>query len=209
MNAFDDTRLVEQRSLKILRPFIQQRVFNGQFVVTSRGPLARDLQVTVGDIVYNSDAETCWGLEIKAEDSNKHGNFFFETWSNRERFTPGWMFSLNTDLLAYHFLEDDELYVIPFQKLRRWAFGFGAEDGHIYVFPERKQTKRTQLNDTWGRCVPIEILTAELGLRPPFKPLTELGGYDAADDLARSIEDCYGAVRERKASGGSGWDPPE
>ena len=29
--------------------------------------------------------------------------------------------------------------------------------------------------------------------------------YDAADDFARSLEDCYAAVRARKAKGGAGW----
>jgi len=29
--------------------------------------------------------------------------------------------------------------------------------------------------------------------------------YNATDDFARSIDDCYAAVRERKAAGGKGW----
>jgi hypothetical protein len=29
--------------------------------------------------------------------------------------------------------------------------------------------------------------------------------YDAADDFAKSIDECYRAVRERKAAGGRGW----
>jgi hypothetical protein len=29
--------------------------------------------------------------------------------------------------------------------------------------------------------------------------------YDGADDFARSIDECYAAVRERKAAGGKGW----
>lgn len=33
----------------------------------------------------------------------------------------------------------------------------------------------------------------------------ETNKYDAADDMARSLEDCYAAVRERKADGGKGW----
>jgi hypothetical protein len=31
------------------------------------------------------------------------------------------------------------------------------------------------------------------------------GDYNAEDDFARSIDDCYAAVRERKAQGGKGW----
>lgn len=33
--------------------------------------------------------------------------------------------------------------------------------------------------------------------------------YDAADDLSRSIEFCYRAIRERMARGGPPWVPPE
>jgi len=33
--------------------------------------------------------------------------------------------------------------------------------------------------------------------------------YDAADDLSRSIEECYRAIRERIARGGPPWVPPE
>jgi hypothetical protein len=32
--------------------------------------------------------------------------------------------------------------------------------------------------------------------------------YDAADDLSRSIEECYRAIRERMARGGPPWVPP-
>jgi hypothetical protein len=31
--------------------------------------------------------------------------------------------------------------------------------------------------------------------------------YDAADDFARSLDDCYRAIRERVARGGEGWRP--
>lgn len=32
--------------------------------------------------------------------------------------------------------------------------------------------------------------------------------YDATDDFARSIEEAYRVIRERKANGGKGWEPP-
>lgn len=162
----DAARGVEHRSLDALRPFIQQRAFNGQFVVTNKGPLALELQKSAGDILYNTNADTVYSAEIKAEERNTHGNFFLEVWSNRARFTPGWMFTLKTDLLLYHFVEDDELYAIPFERLRKWAF----HDLRIWSFPERKQAKYDQINDTWGRCVQIEVLAKELKLSAPFRP---------------------------------------
>jgi hypothetical protein len=32
--------------------------------------------------------------------------------------------------------------------------------------------------------------------------------YDANADFAKSLDDCYRAVRERVAAGGKGWNPP-
>ena len=177
MNAFDQARTIEQRSMVIVRPFIEQRAFNGQYVVTSKGPLARDLQKSAGDFLYNKGGpDTVYGAELKSEESKKHPNFFFETWSNLSRFTPGWMFTLSTDVLLYHFLDDDELYVIPFHKLRVWAF----QKGRLYEFPEKPQRKRQQKNDTWGRCVAIEVASRELDLQPPFKPLAHFMDGEAA-----------------------------
>jgi hypothetical protein len=166
MNAFESASNIERLALDRLRPFVQQRAFHGQYVVTSKGPLARELQKTAGDMLYNTDSETVVTVEVKAELENRHGNFFLETWSNRARFTPGWMVTLRSDWLFYYFLTSDELFVIPFRKLQKWAF----HQGRIYSFAERQQSKYDQLNDTWGRCVPIAVLARELDLREPMNP---------------------------------------
>ena len=55
MNAFSEASKVEARSLEILRPFIAQRAFNGQYVLTSKGRLSCELQKTVGDILMNRE----------------------------------------------------------------------------------------------------------------------------------------------------------
>ena len=163
--AIDATRNIERLALERLWPFIRQRAFNGQYVVTSKGPLASELQRTVGDVLYNTDKETIVSVEIKAELANKWDNFFLETWSNLSRLTIGWMFTLRADWLFYYFLESDELHIIPLPKLQRWAF----IEKKIYDFPECKQGKYVQLNDSWGRCVPIKVLQKELKLRPQFR----------------------------------------
>lgn len=175
-NAFDDARNVEARSMTILRPFIEQRAWNGKYVVLSKGPLAADLQKMAGDVAFNSDADTVFTIEVKAEEDCRFGNFFLETWSNRSRLTPGWMVTLRADLLLYHFLAEDLLYRIPLGKLQDWAF----RRNRIYDFPERVQAKRDQRNDTWGRCVPIAVVVDELGLGLPFRPAAETEGRAAA-----------------------------
>lgn len=167
MNAFAAGQKVEQRSMAILAPFIQARAYDGRYVLTSKGRLARELQRSVGDALMNTDAETVVAVEVKAEERNTHGNLFLETWSNLSRFTHGWLHTLNTDLLLYHFIEDDELWVANYPRLRTWAF----RERRIYVYPEREQGKYDQLNDTWGRCVPIPILVRDIGMRL-FRPST-------------------------------------
>jgi hypothetical protein len=121
----------------------------------------------------NTDADTVWSIEIKVEQFWT-GNLFLETWSNRnlddkashaERGSrPGWMVSTRADLLASYFLDTDDLVVVPLFRLKRWAFGSG-EEGGIYAWPEKRQARYAQANDTWGRCVPVEVLEREVGAK--------------------------------------------
>lgn len=161
MNAFEECRdKVERESIRILTPFIEAKSYRGRFVLNNKGALARRLQKTVGDLQFNPslDPDRLCGVEVKAELENKHNNFFLESWSNRKWFTPGWMINLNTDLLFYHFLDTDALWVMSFPRLRRWAY----HDRQIYRWPEKLQTKRPQPNDTWGYCVPIPVLAEQI-----------------------------------------------
>jgi hypothetical protein len=170
MNAFREAQKIEAKGLEELLPFLKQKAFEGRFVLTAKGELSKELQKTVGDVLLNkeSDPERVWGIEIKTEAENKHGNLFIETWSNRKRFTPGWIYMLNTDILLYYFQKEKYLLSIPFMNLKRWAFieSTGWElPGRLWEFPEKPQAKYKQLNDTWGRCVPIEIIRAEIKIK--------------------------------------------
>ncbi len=159
MSAFDDTCLIETRASELIIPFIQSMSHGGRYVLTNKGNLSKDLQKIVGDALINSGDGKIWGIEYKAEERNIHNNFFLETWSNLSRFTPGWMFNLNTDILLYLFLEEKDLYSLNFKNLRTWAF----VNRRIYAFPEKQQGKYAQRNDTWGRCVPIDVIKNEVG----------------------------------------------
>jgi len=155
MNAFVEASKVEERSWEILRPFIETRCHNGRYVRTAKGPLARDLQKQVGDVLFNSDDSTVYAIEIKAEQGYT-GNVFLERWSNRSRFTPGWFETQNCDLLLYHFLSNDSLYGFNFQKLREWFYCCDHRAVPVAAkYPHYKQGRYTQLNDTWAYLVPI------------------------------------------------------
>ena len=119
-----------------------------------------------GDFVLQTNGEFK-GVELKAEQVNKYGNFFLETWSNRKYLNPGWMLKCRAQELFYFFVESGELYTMNLPALQRWAFGTAEREGQIYKYPEKLQAKYQQLNDTWGRVVPIRALQAipELGVK--------------------------------------------
>lgn len=173
--AFDKAQEVEAQSWEILRPFIETKCFEGRYVRTAKGRLAKDLQKSAGDVLMNTDDETVWTIEIKAEKDHT-GNVFLERWSNRERFTPGWLETLKCDLLLYHFLSNDTLYVFDFDKLRRWLYH--GEHGRQPVasrFPQVKQGRYVQLNDTWGYLVKVDVIPRPDVLRAVYHPMAEYG----------------------------------
>ena len=152
---------IGQRGVIKLLPFIKQKVKDNQFVLTDKGNLSEFLQKTVGDIIFNCTNDKIWTIEVKTELDKKHPNLFLETWSNRHWYTPGWMITLMADFMFYLFYNDDIVYTVELQKLKEWAF----HKNQIYKYPEKPQNKYVQLNDTWGRCVPIHILEKEVGLK--------------------------------------------
>lgn len=173
--------------MQLLGPFL--RDLHGRYVLTNKGKLARHLQESCGDLLFNDRDGRIWGVECKAEETY-YGNLFLETWSNRNLrnahshadrgSNPGWLLKTRADLLFYHILERDELWIIHMLSLKRWAFVMRSEHrsprasgcapermaGRVWDFPIREQRKRRQRNDTWGRCVPIEVLKDELPVSP-------------------------------------------
>ena len=174
MNAFDSARLIEARSLAVLTPFLEEKAYKGRFVLCLKGPLAAALQTSIGDALFNTADGRVMSVECKADDTT-YDNLFLETFSNKnlERAEnhsgrgsrAGWLVTQGADILLYHRLQFDELLAIPLFRLKRWAFGHSNGEANIYRFPERKQGRFAQLNDTWGRCVPISIVERDVGLR--------------------------------------------
>lgn len=164
MNAFKDASKVEKRSMDILMPMLEPR-YDGRLVLTNKGRLSREVQEKYGDIFVQHATHGLQSIEVKAEEQNEYGNFYIEEWSNRKWFNRGWLDKLDCDLLLYHFLREDDLYVLNFANLKRWAYQPFGERGRsrIESFRCAQQAKRTQLNDTWGACVPIAVLEKEVG----------------------------------------------
>lgn len=179
MNAFDAGNQVADRSFAVLRPFIEQRS-GGRFVVIEKGALAQVLQRQFGDVFLNSARTGALvGLELKAEERHT-GNLFVETQSNRNSTdarsfmergaTAGWLYTLRTDFLLYHFLDLNVAYLLPFFGLYRWCVGVGPFDyGNLDRCKCATQRKYDQLNESVGRLVPVRAL-AEANLVTTFYP---------------------------------------
>ena len=153
MTAFDDASEVEKRALLDLLPYLEWKC-EAKPIVTHHQLW---LQKYAGDLLIRLPGqEKC--IELKAEQEDRYERLFLETWSNRSRFTVGWMFTSKADWLWYYFVDERRLFHVEFDGLKRWAFGEGESQGLIYSFDERKQKKRDQKNDTWGRAVPNTML---------------------------------------------------
>ena len=152
---------IGHKGLLELLPLLNTKAFQGRFVITDKGNISEFLQKTVGDIIFNCANQETWSIEVKTEEENKHNNFYLETWSNLSRLTTGWMVTLKADFLWYYFQDIKTLYSIQLPRLQDWAF----KRKRIYSFPEKVQKKTSQMNDTWGRCVPIDIIEKEVGFK--------------------------------------------
>jgi hypothetical protein len=164
-NGYAEASGLGDLGLQLILPLIELRS-NGRMVTTSKGTMARELQRTVGDVLFNRSDGRVYGVEVKTERQDSHGNFFFEYWSNKglaedgsPLLTHGWLHTLRTDLLFYLFYEDRRLYIMNFQKLQKWAFF----ENKIYAYPEKRQNAYQQRNVTWGRVVPIAHVARDVG----------------------------------------------
>jgi len=188
MNSYEQSRMFELTANRAVLEILRQHGTSGLFVSTddveavimiSKHPewqarkgidekffglrfedQRRYLQKHIGDYMYDEEG-VVRSLEIKSERENKYGNFFIETWSNLSRYTVGWAYSLNADGLLYYFAKEKALYAINYESLKEWCFKWGR----IYDYPEKEQKIHDQPNDTWGRCVPIDVIEKEIGFR--------------------------------------------
>lgn len=172
MNAFEQCKAIEIRALNDIIPFIRNQAWEGRFVITDKGPMAKFLQETVGDLMMNCPKGKIWGVELKSEEEDKYGNFFLETWSNLSFGwnRPGWFDTLKCDVLLYYFLNPGTLYSIPYKPLFEWAHG-KVRDGKLVAAPNlhrytlRTQSKNKQANVTAGHCVNIAELFQKVRFR--------------------------------------------
>ena len=166
-NAFKKASEIEKLAEADVLPFMENAYPQCTYYPTRHHLL---IQKTCGDFLARHRRDFAEYVELKAEEANLYGNLFLETWSNKSRRTPGWMLTCTADWLWYYFVNNRELYLVPFANLTEWA------KQRMFDFPEKPQGKYAQLNDTWGRCVPISVLLNEIKtFTGPFDPLQRNG----------------------------------
>lgn len=162
MSAFSNASEVEKQAIRELYPWLLHTCEKAQQIGLEKERLGLFVQTVWGDFLATKKGKN-YSIELKAEETDKYSNFFLEMFSNMEFGTPGWMLTSHADYLFYFFLETGELYVMKLANLRKWAF-FVDDNGHQRLdgYALRRQKKRDQLNDSWGRCVPIAHVLASI-----------------------------------------------
>lgn len=183
MNPFNRSKMIEAEAISRLTPFLCERTGTsqspGRFVLIDKGPLAKELQATIGDVLLtHRGTGRLVSVEVKAEQRHT-GNLFIECWSNlnladeesweARGSNPGWAWKMHPGLLFYYFLDTDTLYIIKGYRLWNWMHGQPSRSGavgatRIHDF-ERKCTRSDQMNDTWGHIVPVRVIADEVGVQ--------------------------------------------
>lgn len=191
MGALNKALSVETRGKKIIYDYLEFKNNSyAQIYDKFDGVCEKTMQKHGDFIMFHKNGKMDW-IEVKVEEENRHGNFFIETFSNKnissisnhyERAsTPGWIYTSRAGWIFYYFINSDELFMLPLFELKKWLLGEDETNiGHPVIdrYKEKSQDKYVQLNDTWGRCVPITDVLNQLGtkerlLRYPLKELNE------------------------------------
>lgn len=192
MNAFKVSCLVEARSRKILEPFLET-ASDGRYVFTEKGLLAKELQQTYGDI-FTTIHDRLFAVEVKAEEK-KTGNFFIEFMSNSnvqapDGVNPGWVLKLRADLLFYHILDCDELYILPFRWMQHAVINGFTDIGVKPLVQTCKlvpQRKAAQKNLTTGLLVGIELLDSLSKKTRCGRPITKVNPLGLFADEEKEV----------------------
>lgn len=95
-------------------------------------------------------------LEVKTNSWAKQtGNFFIETWSNKERNVKGWFYTSQAEYILY--LVNSALYILPLEKIRQL-------DLNQYQEKATQTPTKEGAYTTVGRLVPIKDVLAKFNV---------------------------------------------
>jgi len=149
----DDTDNTGKLGVRLVVEYLSQDK-NAQIELVDFDPnqeFESQFQLRCGDVRLTTK-RGIYNIEIKTECSDKFGNLFIETWSDRRNKRRGWLYNLTEcHGLFYVFLKQRITYVMNFEKLRHFD---------LTPYDEKPQMMHPQDNETWGHPVPIEDLLA-------------------------------------------------
>lgn len=192
MTALNKALSVEARGKKIIYDYLELKDSSYAEIYDKFDGTADKAMQKHGDFIYFDKSGKLQWVEVKIEEENKYGTFFIETLSNKnisdeishyERAsTPGWLYTSRASYIFYYFIKTDELYCLPLLRVKRWLLSNDVKnDGHPVLdrYKEKPQGKYFQLNDTWGRSIPINDVLSALGTSDKYlrNPLAELSEY--------------------------------
>jgi len=104
------------------------------------------------DLLWDRPGEPPLGVEVKGDrQGGRRGNYFFELISNAERDTPGCFLYSEADLMAYVFLDRQEVHLMELKAVRAWFLPLAKQ------FPLKTTKTKTGavLYTTVGAIVPV------------------------------------------------------
>lgn len=165
MGSFEENQRIEAESWSRIEPVVRSLFAN--FILFPSGRENHHFQSLGDGVAVSKTTGNVLVVEFKAE-RRFTGNLFLELHSNlsQGRYSPGWFYKSKADVLIYHFLDNDRLFVIDLPRLQKWAFH--ANDSHVPAimrFRTMVQYAHEQKNSTCGAIVPIEVIRQKVGFR--------------------------------------------
>lgn len=154
VTSFDICRGIESESLKTVETELF-KLFDAVFDTNNFNNFLM-YQQYYGDYLAVKNADKFF-IEVKSEQSNKWGNFYLETWSNKPE-NVGWFKKCRADLILYHFIADKMIYIFDLQKAQQFVESSGDK------YPEKPQSKYSQRNKSFGLCVPVNDIMDAAGV---------------------------------------------
>jgi hypothetical protein len=113
------------------------------------------------DLIWHRQGLNKLFIEVKGDNYNTTGNYFFETISNASKGTQGCFLYTQADYLFYYFIYTRKLHILEIEPVRYW-FNYN-QSRFMSKFPSTT-LQNGELYCSEGKIVPIHIVKREVGI---------------------------------------------
>ena len=113
------------------------------------------------DLIWYRKQQSKLFLEVKGDNYNTTGNYFFETVSNSSKGTKGCFLYTQADYLFYYFIYTRQLHILEVEPVRYW-FNYN-QSRFMSKFPSTA-INNGELYCSEGKIVPIHVVQREVGI---------------------------------------------